>query len=166
MRPCDLHLARYAIILVLAVHFRFGQFQWWFHEEFHDIKCYTTIVVLLVCHIINFCWYDRIITMRERKRNFIVCEMSFILMKPSQHGYLISSLENCTIKPCTEISLRDSNSKKKINWRRVLISSCLVLPTTHFFVLSIILLFDQQMEPPRSLSRSRNFHVNRRKMEK
>ena len=31
---------------------------------------------------------------------------------------------------------------------------------------SIILLFGQQMEPPHSLSRSRNFHVNRRKIEK
>ena len=31
---------------------------------------------------------------------------------------------------------------------------------------SIILLFGQQTEPPRSLSRSRNFHINRRKIEK
>ena len=31
---------------------------------------------------------------------------------------------------------------------------------------SIILLFSQQTEPPYSLSRSRNFHINRRKKEK
>ena len=31
---------------------------------------------------------------------------------------------------------------------------------------TIILLFDQQTDPPRSLSRSRNSHVNRRKIEK
>jgi len=31
---------------------------------------------------------------------------------------------------------------------------------------SIILLFGQQTEPPRSLSRYRNFHINRRKIEK
>ena len=34
------------------------------------------------------------------------------------------------------------------------------------FPKSIILLFGQQTEPPRSLSRPKNSHVNRRKIEK
>ena len=37
---------------------------------------------------------------------------------------------------------------------------------TLVIMISIILLFGQQMEPPRSFSRHRNSHVNRRKIEK
>ena len=37
--------------------------------------------------------------------SFLICERSFILIKPSHHGYLVSSRDKCAMKLYTKASL-------------------------------------------------------------
>ena len=60
-----------------------------FYEEFHIIKYH------------QFCWHSK----KKEDWSFIGCEESFITIKHIWHSYLVLSLDNCTIKLCTETDL-------------------------------------------------------------
>ena len=70
---------------------------------------------------------------------------------------LVLTVLSCRTQRCNQYSKRSSYERDKIFFRKLSLTKKL------FQWSSIILLFFQQTESPRSLSRSRKSHVNRRK---